>query len=298
MTTDAAATWTQVKPPLWDVAGPDPNGPRYRIISTSADLTVAKVTAATGTQAQVADVATDDLGQTWRDVAPPDTGEVSNTGPQSMLTTVTATDWFAINPGFPQDATLWITNDAGVNYHIIHLPFAALTISMSATTTGWAATATDIRRTTDGGATWSKVADVIAPVTLADGCTWQPSYDGNDGAGQAIFNYIRLTNTSPGICTPPTIAGVSADAPDRIGTITGTPGRSRPQDHLPAAVASGSSIQLQITTASALDNCNASASRPVTSFVIHFEGDAISRVTLDHAIETACQFVYDGGIVG
>ena len=128
-------------------------------MSTSADLTVVKVTAATGTQAQVADVATNDLGQTWRDVARPDTGEVST-------------------------------------------------------------------------------------------------------------------------------------------TTTATPRRSRPQDHLPAAVASGSSIQLQITTASALDNCNASASRPVTSFVIHFEGDAISRVTLDHAIETACQFVYDSGIVG
>ncbi len=293
VTTDGGSSWTQVKPPLWDTTGPDPNGPAYHIVTTSPDLTVVKVTAATGTQAQVAYVATDDLGQSWRDVAPPDVGETSNTGPQSMLTAVTATDWFGINPGFEQDATLWITTDAGVNYRSIHLPFPAQTISMSTTSTGWAATATDIRRTTDGGATWTKVADVIAPVTLADGCTWQPSYDGNDSAGQAISDYIRLTNTSTKSCAPPTIVGVTADAADGTGTITATPGPSLAQDQLPGTVAGGSSIRLQITTVSALENCGASTSRPVASFVIHFDGNTRSTVTLDHAIETTCQFGYD-----
>ncbi len=297
VTTDGGATWTQVKPPLWDTAGPDPNGPAYKIVTTTADLTVVEVRAATGTQAQVAYAATDDLGQTWRDVAPPDIAEQSNSGPQSMLTAVTASDWFGINPGFEQDATLWITTDAGASYRSIHLPFPALTISMTTTTTGWATTPTDIRRTTDGGATWTKVVDVIAPVTSADGCTWQPSYDGNDGAGQAIFDYIRITNTSTEACTPPTIVGVTADAPDGIGTITGSPGRSLPQG-LPTTVAVGSRIRLQITTVSALEDCGASMSRPVTSFVIHFDGDTRSTVTLDRAIETACEFVYDSVVTG
>ena len=134
---------------------------------------------------------------------------------------------------------------------------------------------------------------MIAPVVLADGCTWQPSYDGLDGAGQAIFHYVRLTNASTRFCAPPTIAGVSADAPDGTGTITATRGRSVQPDQLPATLAGGSSVRLQITTISALDSCNDATSRPVTSFVMHFDGGAASAVTLDHAIETACEFVYD-----
>jgi hypothetical protein len=34
---------------------------------------------------------------------------------------------------------------------------------MSTLTTGWATTATDIRATVDGGATWTKVADIAIP---------------------------------------------------------------------------------------------------------------------------------------
>ena len=162
-TADGAATWTQKKPPLWDSVGPDPNGPSYQIVMTSNELTVVKVVAPTGTQAQVAYVATDDLGRTWRDVAPPNTSESDNSSSQSMLTAVTARNWFGIRQGDGTDAILWTTTDGGANYYSTHLPFPAATITMSTLTTGWATTATDIRSTVDGGATWTKVADVIVP---------------------------------------------------------------------------------------------------------------------------------------
>jgi hypothetical protein len=162
-TGDGGATWTQKKPPLWDATGPDPNGPSYQIVMTSNELTVVKVVAPTGTQAQVAYVATDDLGTTWRDVAPPNTSESDNSGSQSMLIAVTAKDWFGIQQGDGTDATLWTTTDGGASYHSTHLPFPATTITMSSLTTGWATTATDIRSTVDGGATWTKVADIAIP---------------------------------------------------------------------------------------------------------------------------------------
>ena len=163
VTTDGAATWTQVKPPLWDSVGPDPNGPSYQIVLTSPALTVVKVVAPTGTQAQVAYVATNDLGKTWRDVAPPNTSESDNSGSRSMLTTASATNWFGIQQGDGTDAILWTTTDGGANYHSTHLPFPATTITMSTLTTGWATTATDVRATADGGATWTKVADITIP---------------------------------------------------------------------------------------------------------------------------------------
>ena len=162
-TGDGAATWTQKKPPLWDAVGPDPNGPSYQIVMTSNELTVVKVVAPTGTQAQVAYVATDDLGTTWRDVAPPNTSESDNSGSRSMLTAVTAKYWFGIQQGDGTDAILWTTTDGGANYRSTHLPFPATTITMSSLTTGWATTATDIRSTVDGGGTWTKVADIAIP---------------------------------------------------------------------------------------------------------------------------------------
>jgi hypothetical protein len=163
VTTDGASTWTQVKPPLWDATGPDPNGPSYHIVLASPELTVVKVVSPTGTQAQVAYAATNDLGKTWRDVAPPNTGESDNSGSQSMLTTVSAANWFGIAQGDGTDAILWTTTDGGANYHSTHLPFPAVTITMSTMTTEWATTATDIRSTADGGATWTKVADIAVP---------------------------------------------------------------------------------------------------------------------------------------
>ena len=163
VTTDGATTWTQVKPPLWDATGPDPNGPSYQIVMTSPSLTVVKVVAPTGTQAQVAYVATDDLGKTWRDVAPPNTSESDNSRSRSMLTTVSETNWFGIQQGDGTDAILWTTTDAGANYRRTHLPFPAASITMSTLTTGWATTETDICSTVDGGATWTKVADIVVP---------------------------------------------------------------------------------------------------------------------------------------
>ncbi|MEY2521705.1 MAG: Photosynthesis system assembly factor, partial [Ilumatobacteraceae bacterium] len=130
---------------------------------TTNELTVVKVVAPTGTQAQVAYVATDDLGTTWRDVAPPNTRESGNSGSQSMLTAVTAKYWFGIQQGDGTDAILWTTTDGGANYRSTHLPFPATTITMSTLTTGWATTAADIYATVDGGATWIKVADTAVP---------------------------------------------------------------------------------------------------------------------------------------
>ena len=74
--------------------------------------------------AQVAYVATTDQGATWADVAPPDTGEVSNTGPQSSLSVVSDTYWFAIQPGENQDAMLWTrtTGTASIQRHASSVP--------------------------------------------------------------------------------------------------------------------------------------------------------------------------------
>ncbi len=162
VTNDGAATWTRVQPPLWDASGPDPNGPSFQIITTSADLTVVKVTAPTGLMAEVDYVATDDLGKTWREVAPPDTDTVNNTGPQSTLMAVSASDWFGIQQSTGPDAVMWTTTDGGKTYLGTHLPFPALTITMATSTIGWTTTATDVRATIDGGHTWTKVADVMS----------------------------------------------------------------------------------------------------------------------------------------
>jgi len=161
VTTDGAATWTRVHPPLWDAPGLDPMGPSYQIITTSADLTVVKVVAPTGLEAAVDYVATDDLGKTWREVAPPDTDGVNNTGPQSTLMAVSATNWFGIQQSMGPDALMWTTSDGGNTYRGTHLPFPALTITMATPTIGWTTTATDVRATTDGGRTWTKVADLL-----------------------------------------------------------------------------------------------------------------------------------------
>lgn len=163
LTTDGAATWTQVHPPLWDSIGPDPNGPSYQIVFTSPALTVVKVVAPTGTQAQVAYAATDDLGTTWRDVAPPDTSESDNSGSRSMLDAVSPTTWFAIAQGDGATSILWTTTDGGASYSKTDLPFPARTVTMSTPTTGWATTETGISMTTDGGTTWTKVADLPTP---------------------------------------------------------------------------------------------------------------------------------------
>jgi hypothetical protein len=294
VTTDGAATWTQVTPPLWDSKGPDPTGPAYQIISTSADLTVVKVTAPTGTQAQVVYVSTNDHGKTWSDVAPPDTGEVNNTGPQSTLTVVSDTNWFGIQPTGQQDAILWTRTTGAASYHSTHLPFPAVNIMMATATVGWSATSTDIRSTVDGGATWAKLADVIAPVTLSAGCTWQPSFGGLDGAGQHDETVIRLTNTGSSECAPPRITSITGDAPDG-SAITATQGGYFPVDPAPSRVAVGDSIVVVMTTISAIENCSNAASRPVTSLVLSFESHVASRVTLDHSLETACAFAYDVG---
>jgi hypothetical protein len=292
LTTDAGATWTRVKPPLWDSAGPDPNGPSYQIITTSPGLTVVKVIAPTGLEAQVVYVATDDQGKTWRDVAPPDTSEVNNTGPQSMLTAVSTTHWFGIQQTGGSDATMWTTTDGGATYHSTHLPFPALTISMSTPSVGWSSTASDIRSTLDGGATWTKIADVIPPAEISDGCTWQPSFDTHDGAAQHEQTVIRLTNTSATDCAPPPVSGITSDAPDGVGTITATQGGFFPVGALPSRVAPGNDVVIALTTANALETCNNPSTRPVTTLIIGFGNRGDSSVTLDHPIESACEFAY------
>jgi photosystem II stability/assembly factor-like uncharacterized protein len=80
-----------------------------------------------------------------------------------MLTTVSATTWFGIQQGDGQNAVLWATTDGGASYRSTTLPFPATSITMSTPTTGLVTTAVDIRVTADGGATWTKVADIIAP---------------------------------------------------------------------------------------------------------------------------------------
>ncbi|MEO5722839.1 MAG: sigma-70 family RNA polymerase sigma factor, partial [Ilumatobacteraceae bacterium] len=74
--------------------GPSLLGPKYTIITTTPQRTVIKVYAPSGMNASVSYLATDDLGASWRDVAPPDSSEVNNTGPQSTLTAISPTHWF------------------------------------------------------------------------------------------------------------------------------------------------------------------------------------------------------------
>lgn len=163
LTTDGATTWTQLHPPLWDSVGPDPNGPSYEIVFTSPSMTVVKVVAPTGTQAQVAYAATDDLGATWRDVAPPDTSESDNSGSRSMLNALSATNWFAIAQVDAATSNLWKTSDGGATFNKSVLPFPARTVTMSTPTTGWAVADGEICGTTDGGATWTRIADIHNP---------------------------------------------------------------------------------------------------------------------------------------
>ena len=59
------------------------------------------------------------------------------------------------------EGQIQVASAGTAGYHSTHLPFPALTITMATPTVGWSATATEIYSTTDGGATWTKVADVI-----------------------------------------------------------------------------------------------------------------------------------------
>ena len=50
---------------------------------------------------------------------------------------------------------------------------------------------------------------------------------------------------------------------------------------------------IALTTVSALERCNSPATRPARDIAINFDNGAVARITLGHAIETACEFAYD-----
>ena len=298
-TSDGARTWTRVTPPGWDYfEGPDPNGPGYQIITTSTARTVIKIYMATGMEAMVHYLATDDDGATWVDVGPPDTSEVNNTGPQSVLMAATAQDWFGIQQTFGDTSTLWTSRDGGATYSSRLLPFPALSIAMVSPTTGWVTTVDGLRRTTDGGATWTLVTNVFDPVRLEDGCVWQPSFAGHDGAGGTEFTWIDLTNTSTQTCAPPEVVGVPHDTPDGVGTFAATRADSvNGLSPTPASVGPNERVTLQLTTTGSTDACGM-PSRPIKDVGLTLAPGGFSfmtRVSFPLAIETACRFEYSLG---
>ena len=290
VTKDGGATWTRVTPPGWDIDTVDGGGPDYDVLFASAELTVIKLYAATGLQAQVRYLATRDQGVTWDDVAPPGTSEVSGTGPQSMLTVTSPSLWFAIQQSMTDDAILWATTNAGRTYFATQLPFAARGLTMATPTTGWAATAEDLRLTQDGGMTWRKIADIIAPAVLPDGCIWQPNFDGHDGAAQRTEIVIRLTNFGEASCKTSTVAGLSAVSGEV--EVTGSAGGFFQVSPAQAVVDPGRSIVVIITVVNALEACGNPASQPIADVIIRFSNGDQSIVPLEFPLETACEFSF------
>jgi uncharacterized repeat protein (TIGR01451 family) len=297
-TVDGANTWTRLTPPGWDATGADPNGPSYQIIATSTGRTVIKIYKSQGLGAGVSYLATDDQGQTWADVSPPNTSEVNNTGPQSTLMTATATDWFGIQQTQGDDATLWASADGGATYTGRGLPFPALNVAMATPRTGWLTTASAIRRTLDGGASWTTVANIIEPVTLSDGCVWQPSFTGHDGAGGTELTWIELTNASDQTCKPPEIVAIRHDTSDGVGTFSATEADTAiPLPPLPSSVGPDDSVSIQLTTTVSTDPCG-EPSRPIHDIDLTLAtaaGDIPIRVPIALTIETACLFAWSIG---
>ncbi|MEK7425423.1 MAG: hypothetical protein AAB131_16470 [Actinomycetota bacterium] len=289
LTTDGAATWRRVTPPGWDISTVTPSGPGYSVITTSPERTLIKLYAPTGMEAQVRYLATEDLGSTWNDVAPPDTSEVSGTGPQSMLTAVSASRWFGLQQGFADDATLWTTTNAGRTYLATGLPFAALDLSMATPVAGLATTYSDLRITQDAGLTWRKIADVIAPVRLPDGCVWQPNYDGHDGASQRSEIVIRLTNIGQTRCHTSTVVGLTGSIGDGIDIAAGV-GGFFPVSPASATVDPGQSIVVVITVVNPLEDCGSPPSRPILLVTIQLVDGQKVNVPLEFPVETACAF--------
>ena len=291
LTRDGGATWTQVYPPGWNTGGPSLLGPKYTIITTTPQRTVIKLYAPTGMNASVSYLATDDLGDSWRDVTPPNSSEANNTGPQSTLSAISPTHWFAIQQTMTDNATLWTTTDAGATYQATYLPFAAREVTMADPIRGLATADSDVYLTNDGGASWTKVANVTTPARLSAGCTWLPNYNGHDGAGGKSMDVIDLTNIGTGRCESTTVQSVTATRAD--GTqVTATQGGFFPVSPAAVTTDTGERISIVLTTVNALENCGATTSHPVTQITIHFTGDVSASVRLGSSIETACVFAY------
>ncbi|MCU1368129.1 MAG: hypothetical protein JWN39_3768 [Ilumatobacteraceae bacterium] len=300
-TTDGAATWTRLTPPGLDALGPDPTGPgtSYTIVTTSLQRTVIKVYVPLGMEAQVSYLATDDQGVTWTPVGPPDTSVVYNTGPQSTLTAVTPTQYFGIQQTLDATATLWQSDDGGHTYQRRALPFGALTLTMGSPIVGWATTSNTIRVTDDGGASWTPIANIIAALPLPNGCVWQPSFSGHEGAGQRQYILIALTNTGPADCAPPTVSDVSAYSAETPATVHATHGQTMfPLPALPSIVRPGDAVALQIAVLDPLEDCGNPPSRFVGSVAITISGATPTLVPLPFPIQTACSFAFAVGGVG
>lgn len=295
-TIDGAATWTRLTPPGFDIAGAGPNGPSYSIISTSLQRTVIKQYAPLGMEAEVSYLATDGRGATWIPVGPPDSSDVNSTGPQSTPTVLTPTQLFGIQQTFGTTATLWQSADRGLTYQGRTLPFAARTITMGSPSVGWVTTANEIRATTDGGASWSTIANVIAPAMLSNGCEWQPSFSSHDGAGQHEYVLVALTNTGPADCAPPTVRDVSADPGGASLPVHATAGTTFfPLPAVPAFVRPGESVELQIAVLDPLEDCGNPPSRFVNAVAVSIEGADATLVPLAFPIQTACTFEFAVG---
>ncbi|MCW2751059.1 MAG: hypothetical protein JWR83_2169 [Aeromicrobium sp.] len=304
-TSDGAATWDPVPLPGFEEPSPGSEGPRYTftIIATSPARTVVKGYAAYGLGGQVRYLATDDQGATWTDVAPPETREVNNTGPQSTLTVVNASELFGIQQAFGP-STLWHSGDGGRSYQARGLPFNALSITMATPSIGWVTTTNQIRATHDGGATWTTIADVIAPATLKDGCTWQPSFAGHDGAGQREYVLISLTNTSSVICAPPSFTEVSAYSVETAASVQATQGATDfPLPASPASVRPGATVVLQIAVLDPLEDCGNPPSQLVDEVIVTIS-DAkgasphSALVPMPFPLQTACAFNFALGGTG
>ena len=291
-TNDGGSAWTRVRPPGWDA----PFGVAYEVVHAAPQQTVIEMRIGIAEQKFLA---TADDGATWTDVGPPGTTDLVLSGPVTILSIPSPSDWFGLRQGFDPPSTLLHSTDSGTSYEERTLPFSAKDLTMATATTGMVLTATDVYLTVDGGAAWTLIAEVIAPSTTDDGCVWQPSYDGGDGAGGTQFVWFMLRNASAIDCSPPDIKSVTADGPSFDHIINALGDDAPIIDPLPPdlVVHPGDFVTLQLTTISSTDRCGSPPSRRSDSLAVSFGDNNVTALPLPFAIETACEFIFTVGVL-
>ncbi len=134
-TTDGGRSWTQLHPPGWNrPPSPQPGSPSYSFPWVSGRRAVIESYYPTGMMASVTWVETTDLGTTWRDVTPPQAGEVSNTGPKPQLAVISTGQLRVLTGGMTDlpsrllasddDGATWTETATNVGLSVTDLSFA------------------------------------------------------------------------------------------------------------------------------------------------------------------------------
>lgn len=285
VTRDAGSTWTQSFPPNWDADGPAIGGPWYTLVVADADYAVVRQQAPTGNQAQLRFYATEDLGRTWRDITPPGTSEISNTGPQTWLAFPSAQHVIGIARGIA-----WITSsDAGQTYSSTALPFTGNGISMIDDDNGWIHNATELHHTTDGGTTWTQVATSIAAFDTEPECRWQLELAGSEGAGGAFLNWVLIRNLSNRPCKWPSVIQATASSLLDGTDIQLAHGDDSNEPTTP--IDPGATVKVTFWSAVSYERCEAPSSTPLIDFRLEFD-TGLTSPPIPITLEGACTISY------